>query len=58
MGIKRLGEIATGLIEAGRSPDEPAAVIERGTQPGQRVAEAPLSEIASAASEAESGRPP
>jgi uroporphyrinogen III methyltransferase/synthase len=57
MGVKRLAEIAGGLIHAGRAADQPAAVIERGTLPGQRTVEAPLSEIAGAAAEAEI-RPP
>src|SRR2546430_11526633 len=34
------------LVDHGRSPSEPVAVIERGTLPGQRVVTAPLSEIA------------
>ncbi len=49
MGVKRLGEIAARLIEAGRDPAEPAAVVERGTLPGQRVIEGRLDEIAEAA---------
>ena len=36
MGVKRLGEIAARLIDAGRDAAEPAAAIERGTLPGQR----------------------
>ena len=52
MGVKRLGEIAEALIAEGRSPAEPAAVVERGTLPGQRVVTAPLAEIASAVDEA------
>ncbi len=52
MGIKRLGEIAAALIAEGREPGEPAAVIERGTMPGQRTVTAPLAEIAGAVAEA------
>ena len=37
MGVKALPRIAEALIAAGRDPDEPAAVIERGTMPGQRT---------------------
>lgn len=48
MGVKRLGENAAALIEAGRSPDEPAAAIERGTWPAQRTVEATLGTIAEA----------
>jgi uroporphyrinogen III methyltransferase/synthase len=42
MGVKRLGEIAAALIAEGRAPGEPAAVIERGTLPGQKTVTAPL----------------
>jgi uroporphyrinogen III methyltransferase/synthase len=48
MGVKRLANNASALIEAGRSPDEPAAAIERGTWPGQRTVEATLGTIAEA----------
>ena len=48
MGMKQLGDIAARLVAAGRSADEPAAVVERGTLPGQRVATAALGEIAAA----------
>jgi uroporphyrinogen III methyltransferase/synthase len=48
MGVKRLGENAAALIEAGRDPDEPAAAIERGTWPGQRTVSATLGTIAEA----------
>jgi uroporphyrinogen III methyltransferase/synthase len=51
MGVKRLGEIAQALIAEGREPGEPAAVIERGTLPGQRVVTAPLAEIAATVEE-------
>ena len=36
MGVKRLPLIAERLAAAGRDPAEPAAAIERGTQPDQR----------------------
>jgi uroporphyrinogen III methyltransferase / synthase len=48
MGVKRLGENAAALIEAGRDPEEPAAAIERGTMAGQRTVEATLSTLAEA----------
>jgi uroporphyrinogen III methyltransferase / synthase len=48
MGVKRLGENAAALIEAGRDAEEPAAAIERGTWPGQRTVEATLGTIAEA----------
>jgi uroporphyrinogen III methyltransferase / synthase len=46
MGVKRLAENAAALIEAGRSPDEPAAAIECGTMAGQRTLVATLGTIA------------
>jgi uroporphyrinogen III methyltransferase/synthase len=48
MGVKRLGENAAALIDAGRDPEEPAAAIERGTWPGQRTVTATLGTIAEA----------
>jgi uroporphyrinogen III methyltransferase / synthase len=48
MGVKRLGENAAALIEAGRDAEEPAAAIERGTMAGQRTVEATLGTIAEA----------
>lgn len=45
MGLGALPSIAKGLIEGGKSPDTPSAVIEKGTLPGQRVVRAPLSEL-------------
>ncbi len=55
MGVRRLPEISARLIEAGRPADEPAAVVERGTLPGQRTVTAPLAQIADAAADV---RPP
>jgi uroporphyrinogen III methyltransferase/synthase len=52
MGVRTLPAVAARLAEHGRSGDEPAAVIERGTLPGQRVVTAPLAEIAGRAAEA------
>ena len=49
MGIRRLEAITERLIDAGRSPREPAAVIERGTLPDQRVVEGTLETIAATA---------
>jgi uroporphyrinogen III methyltransferase / synthase len=48
MGVRRLAENAAALTGAGRSPEEPAAVIERGTMAGQRVVTATLGTIAEA----------
>jgi uroporphyrinogen III methyltransferase / synthase len=46
MGVRALPRIAERLIAGGRSPGEPAAVVERGTMPGQRTVLAPLNDIA------------
>jgi uroporphyrinogen III methyltransferase / synthase len=53
MGVKALPRIAESLIAAGREPSEPAAVVERGTLPGQRTVSSTLDGIAAAAEEAE-----
>ncbi|MDX6605562.1 MAG: uroporphyrinogen methyltransferase / synthase [Solirubrobacterales bacterium] len=52
MGVKALPRIAESLIAAGRDPSEPAAVVERGTLPGQRTVSSTLEGIAAAAAEA------
>jgi len=57
MGVRQLGRIAEQLVAGGRSPQEPAAVIERGTLPGQRTVRATLSTLLERAQEA-SVRPP
>ncbi len=46
MGVERLPAIAARLIEAGRAPGTPAAVIERGATPAQRVVRATLATVA------------
>ena len=46
MGVRQLDSIADQLISAGRDPAEPAAVIERGTLPDQRVLEGRLDTVA------------
>ncbi|MDX6640584.1 MAG: uroporphyrinogen methyltransferase / synthase [Solirubrobacteraceae bacterium] len=46
MGIRGLAGIAEGLIAGGRPADEPCAIVERGTLPGQRVVRGSLAEIA------------
>ncbi len=45
MGIRQLESIARRLVAAGRDPDEPAALIERGTLPDQRVLTGTLSTV-------------
>jgi uroporphyrinogen III methyltransferase / synthase len=49
MGVRQLGSIAARLIAAGRDPEEPAAVVQRGTLLDQRVVEATLATIAAEA---------
>jgi uroporphyrinogen III methyltransferase / synthase len=46
MGIGRLPLIAERLASAGRDPAEPAAVVARGTLPGQRTVSGTLADIA------------
>ena len=57
MGIRNLALIAERLTAAGRDPDEPVAVVERGTHPGQRTIVGTLGGIA-ARVEADGLRPP
>jgi uroporphyrinogen III methyltransferase/synthase len=52
MGVKALPRIADALIAGGRDASEPAAVVERGTLPGQRTVSSTLEGIAAAAEEA------
>jgi uroporphyrinogen III methyltransferase / synthase len=52
MGVRRLPQNARALIDAGRSPDEPAAVIQQGTLPEQRVVTGTLATIAGLTAEA------
>lgn len=51
MGIDKLGAIATALIEHGRDPQTPAAVVQEGTTATQRSVRAPLAGIAAAVAE-------
>ncbi len=46
MGVRRLPQIASALIAAGRPGSEPAAVVEGGTLPAQRSVTATLETIA------------
>ncbi len=48
MGVGRLGTIAERLIAGGRDPDQPAAVVERGSLPDQRVLTGTVRTIAEA----------
>jgi uroporphyrinogen III methyltransferase/synthase len=57
MGVRRLASIARCLLDGGRHGDEPAAVVERGTFPDQRVVTATLSTIGEVAAAAGVGPP-
>jgi len=52
MGVRQLPTIAARLIDGGRPSDQPAAIVERGTLPEQRVVHATLETIAMRAAEA------
>src|SRR5205085_513624 len=52
MGVRRLEAIVAQLLAGGRSANEPAALIERGTLPDQRVVAGTLATIGEAAVEA------
>ena len=49
MGMRRIEEITSALIEGGRAAETPAAVIQWGARPRQHVVVAPLVSIASRA---------
>jgi len=57
MGVKRLGDTSAELVRAGHDPATPAAVVERGWTPEQRVTVGTLATIAAAASAAGAGAP-
>ncbi|MEA2247887.1 MAG: uroporphyrinogen methyltransferase / synthase, partial [Solirubrobacteraceae bacterium] len=52
MGVRNLPRIASQLVAGGRPSDEPVAVIERGTLPGQRTVSGTLTDIAERVAEA------
>ncbi|MGB9184260.1 MAG: uroporphyrinogen-III C-methyltransferase [Solirubrobacteraceae bacterium] len=52
MGVRQLAQISQRLIHGGRLGTEPAAVIERGTFPAQRVVTGTLATISEVADEA------
>lgn len=53
MGVKNLPEICRQLVEKGRGPQTPAAVIERGATLSQRTVTGTLTDIAQVARDAE-----
>ncbi|GEM_PF-36076 len=57
MGVENLPNIVSKLLEHGRSPDTPAALVQWGTWPKQRVVEGTLKDIVQRAKEAKLGPP-
>lgn len=57
MGITSLGTICRGLLEAGMSPQMPAAIVEKGTMAGQRRIVSVLEKLERDAKEAEVSMP-
>ncbi len=53
MGLSRLDELATSLIRSGRRPETPAAVVDRGTLPGERTVVGTLRNIGGRVREAD-----
>jgi uroporphyrin-III C-methyltransferase/precorrin-2 dehydrogenase/sirohydrochlorin ferrochelatase len=53
MGLLRVAEIASGLIERGLAAETPAALIESGTLPNQRCVTGTLANIAERTSDLE-----
>ena len=53
MGVGALDGISSRLVEHGLAPETPAAVIENGTTPGQRIIRGTIGDIAMAAKSAE-----
>ena len=54
MGVKNRVFIAQSLLACGRKPEEPAAFIESGSLPGERIVESTLGAIAAGQSEVQS----
>lgn len=52
MGLHRIGQITASLMQHGKDPQTPVAVISRGSTPLQRTVTAPLCEIVERAREA------
>jgi uroporphyrinogen III methyltransferase/synthase len=57
MGMRRLREIADSLIENGRPPETPTAVVQWGARPEQRTVVAPLRDIADRVEQERIGSP-
>jgi uroporphyrin-III C-methyltransferase / precorrin-2 dehydrogenase / sirohydrochlorin ferrochelatase len=57
MGMKNIEDIARQLLEGGLSPQTPAAIVENGTLPSQRVVVSQLEDLSGAASAGGFGSP-
>jgi uroporphyrin-III C-methyltransferase len=57
MGLRNMGAITTALVAGGLAPDTPAAVIQSGTLPGERVVVATLGTLAAQTEAAGIGSP-
>jgi uroporphyrinogen III methyltransferase/synthase len=57
MGMRNLAQIVARLLEAGRSPATPSAVVMSGTLPAQRVVTAPLGDLVARVASAGVGAP-
>ncbi len=57
MGVGRLPDYTAALLKAGMAPQTPAALVERGTWPGQQVATGTLETIVDVRDEAEISPP-
>lgn len=57
MGVGRLQRLMTALVDAGRDPQTPAAIVENGTLPGQRAVHGTVGTLARLAEDAGVGSP-
>ena len=57
MGVAGLGRIRDGLVSHGRAPSTPAAIVENGSRPTQRVVLTTLGELEQAGRDAQVGSP-
>lgn len=53
MGLHTIDKLSSGLINAGKAPDTPVAIVSRGTRPDQQVLTGRLDQIAALQSEAQ-----
>ncbi len=57
MGVSRAGSLAAQLMEHGRAPDTPIAIVENGTRPDERVLVGTLESVLSLVRRAQVGAP-